>query len=379
MKKLFIVGSTGHLGRQALDVVERLGKDFKVVGITGFHNLNLLYEQFTLFKPQYVGVSKDIFSDIRNKLQGAVVFELGDLDSLIMDASPDLTLFLSSGITSLSAIYKLISNGFMCAIANKEAIIAGGEILFNQDTRRFVIPVDSEPSGIFQCLMGRDSSFIRELFITASGGPFRDRKQSELEDVKVEDALKHPSWNMGRKVTIDSATLVNKAFEVIESHFLFDVPYSHINVLLHRESIVHALVECQDGTLNAVMSMPDMRLPIQFAITYPERVNTSLPRLNLSQIGVLHFEDIDPERFPSFSTALAFGRQGGSFLPYLVGIDEVLVNAFLKEEIKFTDINSILMYTLSSFDKTEVKSIEDVEELYNSAIIKATQILRRRL
>ena len=380
MKRIFIVGSTGALGREAVEVLSTLGKGYKVVGITGFNNTVLLKKQSKKLEPQYIGVRKEFVNNIKETFPEKYVFDVReDLSKAIMDASPDLTLFLSSGITALRAIDVLLKNKKYIAIANKESIIAGGEILFSDENRNYVIPVDSEMSALFQCISNEEKSTIKRFILTASGGPFWERDRNTFDKITAKESLTHPNWQMGNKITVDSATLINKAFEVMEAHFLFNMDYEKIDVTVHRQSIVHSLVEFIDGNIKAILSVPLMHFPLQYAITYPNRIKTVFPSLNLEEIGKLTFEKIDKRKFPGFSIVLQYGMRGGSFLPSLVAVDEVLVREFLKGRIHFNDIPRFLEIIMQNIPYEKVNSIQELVELYNSAIIISREILRRSL
>ena len=380
MKKIFIIGSTGSLGREAVEVIKLLGNDYKIIGLTGFKNLETLSKQVYNFSPLYVGASYEILGPLREKFGNTCIFDVErELEKVLEDASPDLTLFLSSKVTSLKSIYKLISNSYFVGIGNKESIIAGGEVLFTDQTRKFVIPVDSEPSAIFQCLRGEQKKEIKNLILTASGGPFLDRNKSTFESIGKEEALKHPKWKMGSKITIDSSTLINKAFEVIEAHFLFDMPYDKIKVLVHRESLVHSIVEFEDGNMKALFSLPTMYFPLQFAITYPHRVGTGLSSLSLDSLGNLTFKRLDTDKFPGFDIVLEYAKKGGNFLPIIVAADEVLVENFLNKHIKYTEIYAYLKKVLEKFTFKETASIDEVCEFYNLGIITTNEFLKRSL
>ena len=380
MKKIFIIGSTGSLGREAVEVIKLLGNDYKIIGLTGFKNLETLSKQVYNFSPLYVGASYEILGPLREKFGNTCIFDVErELEKVLEDASPDLTLFLSSKVTSLKSIYKLISNSYFVGIGNKESIIAGGEVLFTDQTRKFVIPVDSEPSAIFQCLRGEQKKEIKNLILTASGGPFLDRNKSTFESIGKEEALKHPKWKMGSKITIDSSTLINKAFEVIEAHFLFDMPYDKIKVLVHRESLVHSIVEFEDGNMKALFSLPTMYFPLQFAITYPHRVGTGLSSLSLDSLGNLTFKRLDTDKFPGFDIVLEYAKKGGNFLPIIVAVDEVLVENFLNKHIKYTEIHAYLKKVLEKFTFKETASIDEVCEFYNLGIITTNEFLKRSL
>ena len=380
MKRIFIVGSTGALGREAVEVVSTLGKGYKVVGITGFNNTALLKEQSKKLEPQYIGVRKEFVNNIKETFPEKYVFDVrDDLSKAIMDAFPDLTLFLSSGITAIRAIDVLLKNKKYIAIANKESIIAGGEILFSDENRNYVIPVDSEMSALFQCISNEEKSTIKRFVLTASGGPFWERDRNTFDKITAKESLTHPNWQMGNKITVDSATLINKAFEVMEAHFLFNMEYEKIDVTVHRQSIVHSLVEFIDGNIKAILSVPLMHFPLQYAITYPNRIKTVFPSLNLEEIEKLTFEKIDKRKFPGFSIVLKYGMRGGSFLPSLVAVDELLVREFLKGRIHFIDIPRFLEIIMQHITYKKINSIQELVELYNSAIIMSREILRRSL
>jgi 1-deoxy-D-xylulose-5-phosphate reductoisomerase len=380
LKRIFIVGSTGSLGIEALEVVKLLGENYKVIGLSGFKNYKVLSEQISVFSPLYAGSSAEVLEKLKGEFGNVHLFEVEkDLEKILEEASPDLTLFLSSKITSLKSIYNLVSHKQLVGIANKESIIAGGEFLFDSEKRKYIIPIDSEPSAIFQCLRGEDISEVKTLILTASGGPFIDRDTLTFNSIKKEDALKHPKWKMGNKITIDSSTLINKAFEVIEAHFLFDMPYEKIKVLIHRESIIHSIVEFQDGNIKALLGIPKMHVPLQYAITYPHRIFTGLESLDLSISKSLTFEQMDINKFPGFEIVLKYGKQGGNFLPLLVAIDEVLVESFLNDRIKYTDLYTCMEKILQKFTFKRNVSIEEVWEFYNLGIITADKFLRRSL
>jgi 1-deoxy-D-xylulose-5-phosphate reductoisomerase len=380
LKRIFIVGSTGSLGIEALEVVKLLGENYKVIGLSGFKNYKVLSEQISVFSPLYAGSSAEVLEKLKGEFSNVHLFEVEkDLEKILEEASPDLTLFLSSKITSLRSIYNLVSHKHLVGIANKESIIAGGEFLFDSERRKYIIPIDSEPSAIFQCLRGEDISEVKTLILTASGGPFIDRDTSTFNSIKKEDALKHPKWKMGNKITIDSSTLINKAFEVIEAHFLFDMLYEKIKVLIHKESIIHSIVEFQDGNIKALLGIPKMHFPLQYAITYPHRVFTGLESLDLSISKSLTFERMDVSKFPGFEIVLKYGKQGGNFLPLLVAVDEVLVESFLNDRIKYTDLYTYMEEILQKFTFERTVSIDEVWEFYNLGIITADKFLRRSL
>lgn len=380
MKSIFIVGSTGSLGKEALEVLKKLGNYYKVVGITGFQNADLILNQIKNFDPRYIGMGKDYLEAIKKEFPGKYIFDVEkDLEKAILDASADLTLFLSSDIVALKSIDLLLSYKKYVAIANKESIIAGGEIIFSPDRQKYIIPIDSELSALFQCLIGEKKDAVKRFIITASGGPFWERDIATFDKITALDALRHPNWRMGKKITVDSATLINKAFEVIESHFFFGIDYEKIEVIVHRESIIHSMIEFVDGNMKALMSTPLMYFPLQYAITYPERAINSFPesRLDLEKVGKLTFYPLDNNKFPGFLTALEYGKRGGNFLPLLVAMDKVLVDAFLEETISFSDIPRLLEKGLSQITYKKVGSAAGIVEVYKEGILLFEDMIKR--
>jgi len=380
MKSIFIIGSTGSLGKEALEVIKKLGDYYKVIGITGFQNIGMILKQIKDFDPQYIGMKKNYLETIKKEFQGKYIFDVEkDLEKVVLDANADLTLFLSSDITALKSIDLLLSCKKYVAIANKESIIAGGGVIFSQDKQKYIIPVDSELSALFQCLIGETKNAVKRFIITASGGPFWERDITTFDKITPSDALHHPNWRMGKKITVDSATLINKAFEVIESHFFFGIDYGKIEVIVHRESIIHSMIEFVDGNTKALMSTPLMYFPLQYAITYPERaINSFLEsRLDLEKVGKLTFYPLDNNKFPGFLTALKYGKRGGNFLPILIAMDKVLVDAFLKEMISFSDIPRLLEKGLSQFTYKKIDSVPDIVEVYKEGILLSEEMIKR--
>ncbi|MCD6106996.1 MAG: 1-deoxy-D-xylulose-5-phosphate reductoisomerase [Caldisericaceae bacterium] len=380
MKSIFIVGSTGSLGKEALEVIKKLGNYYKVIGITGFQNVDMMLNQIKDFDPRYIGMRENYLETIRKEFPGKYIFDVEkDLEKVVLDAGADLTLFLSSDITALKSIDLLLSYKKYLAIANKESIIAGGEIIFSQDRQKYIIPVDSELSALFQCLIGEKKNAVKRFIVTASGGPFWERDIATFDKITPSDALRHPNWRMGKKITVDSATLINKAFEVIESHFFFGIDYKKIEVIVHRESIIHSMIEFVDGNMKALMSTPLMYFPLEYAITCPERAINSFPesRLDLEKVGKLTFYPLNNDKFPGFLTASEYGKRGGNFLPLLIAIDKVLVDAFLKEMISFSDIPRLLEKGLSQFTYKKVDSVPDIVETYNEGILLGKEMIKR--
>ncbi len=378
-KKVFVVGASGALGNIALQVISDHSDLFEPIGITGYENVNTILDQCASFNPLYIGIKKEFCGLIKDKCPNKYVFDVEkELTDVLIEFSPDMTLFLSSGIGAIRPVVSLLRSGKTVGIANKESIIAGGKVIFRKDSPGFIVPIDSEPSAIFQALLGEDKNAVRSIIITASGGPFWNRDKDELKYVLPKDALKHPNWKMGKKITIDSATMANKAFEVIEAHFLFGMPYNKIKAIVHRESIIHSLVEFEDGNIKAVLSPTSMYYPIQFALTYPNRLNSAPGYLSLPEIGKLSFYEMNCIKFPAFCEILQIAKEDENFLPAVVAADETAVKAFLSDKIRFTDIHRIIIETVSKINSADATSINGIEQLYKDAIITANNIIRRR-
>ncbi len=354
MKRLAILGSTGSIGQQTLDVVRSFPDRLQVIGLAGGKNTELLTRQVDEFRPNLVSVSDG---------QGLPIlrYDNSSLDELASHPEVDLVVVAISGKAGLSPTMAAIRAGKDIALATKEVLVAAGEIVTAEAKRCHaqILPIDSEPSAIWQCLHGEDKG-IAKLILTASGGPFHRLSPSELRVVTPQQALEHPTWKMGKKVTIDSATLMNKGFEVIETHWLFDVPFDDIEIVVHPQSIVHSMVEFVDGSVKAQLSLPDMRLPIQYALLYPERPSSKLPRLDFARIGSLSFEAPDLEKFPCLKLALEAGQKGGTYPAVLSAADEVAVELFLEGRIGFLDIAKVVHKALEQHQGISNPSLEEV-------------------
>jgi 1-deoxy-D-xylulose-5-phosphate reductoisomerase len=341
-KNIAILGSTGSIGRSALDVV-RHTEGLRVVGLSGHSQLELLAEQAREFRPRYVVATDPVnaasldLSDLKDTelLEGA-----DSLERLAADPEVDVVLAAIVGSAGLASTWAAINSGKTVALANKETLVVAGELMMKlaASTGATVLPVDSEHSAVFQCLAAGNAKELRRLILTASGGPFRDFELAQLKCVTVEQALAHPTWEMGQKITVDSATMMNKSLEIIEARWLFDVQYDQIEVVIHPQSIVHSLVEFIDGSVMAQMSPPDMKLPIQYALTYPERRSGAAPRLDMNQPLQLDFYPADTQRFPALELGYEVAKFGGSTGAVLNAANEAAVSAFLNREISFTDI-----------------------------------------
>jgi 1-deoxy-D-xylulose-5-phosphate reductoisomerase len=357
VKRLAIIGSTGSIGQQTLDVVRSFPDRFRVVGLGAGRNSALLTEQIEEFQPKLVSIDSTNSSEILHGLK----FELSSVGELVASPDVDLVVMAISGKAGLDPTLAAIRAKKSIALATKEVLVMAGGIITAEAKKHSVqiLPIDSEPSAIWQCLRGEEQQVTR-LILTASGGPFRHLSTEELKKVTPQQALAHPTWRMGPKITIDSATLMNKGFEAIEISWLFDVPIDNIEIVIHPQSIVHSMVEFADGSIKAQMSPPDMRLPIQYALLYPERLPNNFPHLDLTNTTSLTFEPPDGEQFPCLNLALDASRKGGTYPAVLSTADEVAVALFLEERISFTDIPKLVAEILEEHLITPHPSLEDV-------------------
>jgi 1-deoxy-D-xylulose-5-phosphate reductoisomerase len=354
IKKLAILGSTGSIGQQALDIVRSFPDKFKIVGLAGGKNTNLLAEQISQFQPQL------IYSPLKFSLPDKTKFS--SMEEIAIHPEVDLVVIATSGKTGLAPTLAAIRSGKKVALANKEVLAMAGEIIVAEAKRHQaqIFPIDSEHSAIWQCLRGEKAEVTR-LILTASGGPFYHYSPSQLAKVTVEEALQHPTWKMGKKVTIDSATLMNKGLETIEAHWLFSIPFNKIEIVIHPQSIIHSLVEFADGSLKSQLSVPDMRFPIQYALSYPKRLaNSRLPRIDLARLNSLTFETINYSMFPCLELALDAGKKGGTYPAVLCAADEIAVELFLKQHISFPGIAEIIAKTISLHQGTATPTLDEI-------------------
>ena len=361
VKRLAILGSTGSIGRQTLDIVRGFPERLRVVGLAAGGNAALLAQQIEEFKPKCVALES---AQARDKLRRCGC-ELTTAEEMAARPDVDLVVIAISGMAGLKPTLAAIRAGKKLALATKEALVAAGSIVTAEAKKHKVqiMPIDSEPSAIWQCLQGEHNA-VRRLILTASGGPFRKLSPKELDAVTPQQALAHPTWNMGPKVTIDSATLMNKGFEAIELSWLFDMPIANIGVVIHPQSIIHSMVEFVDGSVKAQLSIPDMRFPIQYAIFHPRRMpNASLPRLDFLDIkggNAFTFEKPDTDKFPCLRMAFEASRKGGTWPAVLSAADEVAVDRFLKGKIRFTDIPSVISGALGAHRGISEPSLDDI-------------------
>ena len=375
MKHVAILGSTGSVGTSALDVVSAHSEKLCVVGLAAGENVERFSDQVEKFKPSAIAMATPAaLTSVQNRLQGADIdvtsasYGTEGLIAVATHPEADVVLCASSGTAALEAVLMAIDAGKTIALANKEVLVMAGGLVTELARQRQVsiLPVDSEHNAIHQCLQGQTDADIKRLILTASGGPFRGQSGSALQDVTPEDALRHPTWTMGAKITIDSATMMNKGLEVIEAHWLFGVQPNNIDVLIHPQSIVHSMVEFRDGSVIAQLGIADMRLPIQYALSYPERWDGNLPRLDLTQCETLQFQHPDHTHFPCLELAYRALKGKAEMSIALNAANEVAVEAFLDGELTFMHIPTIIERTLDARDlmsPMNIRTVGDVREI----------------
>ena len=366
VKRISILGSTGSIGTSTLEVVSLFPDRFKVVGLTAGENIDKIETQIRRFKPSIVSLaSEEAAKNLRDRCEDINVEVLSGMEGLIrISTIPEADIIVSAiaGSAGLIPTFAAVKAGKTIALANKETMVMAGEIITQEAKGKGVelLPVDSEHSAIFQVMQGERWEEVHKIILTASGGPFLKTSSEEKRKATVKDALKHPNWNMGTKITIDSATLMNKGLEVIEARWLFDVSINQIEVLIHPQSIIHSMVEFRDGSVIAQMGVPDMRIPIAYALSNTERLDLIMPRLDLAKIGMLTFEKPDLKRFPCLSYAYDAVREGGTMPAVLNSSNEVAVRAFLQKRIGFLDIEIVVRETIERHKVSHAKTIEDV-------------------
>ncbi|WKV09098.1 1-deoxy-D-xylulose-5-phosphate reductoisomerase [Thermoanaerobacterium sp. CMT5567-10] len=370
MKNIVILGSTGSIGTQTLDVV-RKSNEFRVIGLTCYNNIELMKKQIDEFKPKFVAVKDTTYAKkLKDMIDDSTVILSGEDGINEIASIPDVQTVVVAieGIAALVPAIKAIEAGHDIALANKECLVTGGHIIKRLVSEKNIniLPVDSEHNAIFQCIQSGKKEFVNKLIITASGGPFRGKTVNELKYVTVEEALKHPNWKMGKKITIDSATLMNKGFEVIEAKWLFDIPMNKIEVVVHKESIIHSMVEFIDGSIIAEMATPDMRIPIQYALNFPNRKYIDgVSYLDVTKIGNLSFEKPDINTFRCLRLAYDALKEGGTMTTVLNTADEVAVQLFLKKIISFNDIPYIIEKYMNNHKNIINPELNDIIEVDN--------------
>jgi len=384
VKRIAILGSTGSIGRQTLEVIEALGEEYKVVVLTAGSNDQLLGDQIRRFKPEFAVLTDTTAAErlAKNTRDTGCAIHSGRDGQLRAAAWPsaDLMVMAQVGFSGFEPVAAALKEGKTIALANKESLVIGGEILLRHNLlkRDKILPVDSEHSAIWQCLGSATSDQLRRIFLTASGGPFYGRRKEELEQVTPAEALDHPNWQMGSKITIDSATMMNKGLEVIEAKWLFDLSLDQIEVVIHRQSIVHSMVEYNDGSILAQLGLPDMRLPIQLALTYPERVNNQFEKYN--PFGqTLEFDNPDRDNFPCLDLAYRASRSGGTMPAVLNGANEIAVASFLAGVIRFTDIPIVIERVMQNHRVVQKPEIDCVVRADQWSRQQAEEIIAEKI
>ncbi len=370
-RKISIIGSTGSIGTQALEVIDKLRDKFEIIALAGGNNVDLLKEQALKFNPKYVYAAKPI------EVDGVKVLE--SLDDIAENKENDIILVACSGKVGLKPTLKAIENGIDIALANKETLVMAGDIVMKKakENRVNIIPVDSEHCAIHQCI--KDISQVEKLIITASGGPFLHKSQEEMKNATVEQTLKHPRWNMGRKITVDSATLMNKGLEIIEAHHLFGFDYDDIEVVIHPQSVVHSAIEYVDGSVIAQIGLPSMHIPIQYAITYPERFEGIKSKsFSFADIARLDFEEPDFDKFPTVKLAYRAGKMGGTATACLNAANEESVFAFLDGKIKLFQIYEITKLMLDEHELIKNPTIDEIFEVDKQVREKVKKLICKK-
>jgi 1-deoxy-D-xylulose-5-phosphate reductoisomerase len=368
MKYISLLGATGSIGTQTIDIIREHKEYFSLVAMSIGRNLSLARKMIIEFSPKLVSTIEKNDAEILQAEFPNVTFSYGEkgINDVAVYDKADILVNAVTGSVGLQPTLQAIEAKKTIAIANKETLVTAGHLVMEAAKKHQVsiLPVDSEHSAIFQCLQGENRKTIEKIILTASGGSFRDRSREELKNVTVKEALNHPNWSMGAKITIDSASMMNKGLEVIEAHWLFDLPYEKIDVLLHKESVIHSMVEFHDSSVMAQLGSPDMRVPIQYALTYPDRM--TLPtskKLDLSQIGKLHFQKMDLDRFRCLKYAYEAGKAGGSYPTVLNAANEAAVAAFLSGQIKFLQIEDLVEESLNRHERIENPSLAEIEDI----------------
>ena len=367
MKKVVLLGSTGSIGTSTCKVVEDLPNDLELIGLAAGRNVNLLREQVAQFNPQMVSVMDPAAAkEFVNEFNGTPNVQCGDEGLLALATLPeaDIVLIAIVGTAGLQPALAAIRAGKDIAVASKEILVMAGETVMAEARKHGVkvLAVDSEHSAIFQCLDGKPVDSIRQIWLTASGGPFREKPADEFADITVEQALKHPSWEMGRKITIDSSTLFNKGLEMIEARWLFDIEMPRVKVVVHPQSVIHSMVEFVDGSILAQLSTPDMCLPIQYALTYPARAASDRVQTSLAEIGRLDFEEPDVERFPALDLARRAGDEGGTLPAVLNAANEVAVEAFCERQLSYMGITESVAAVMAAHEVVAQPALEEILE-----------------
>lgn len=371
MRKVSILGATGSIGTQTLDVIRKEKDRFQLIGISANSNWKKVIDIINEFNPSYVVLTEEkAYKEVKEYCANIskntkILFGMDGLNTIASLSDVDIVVTSVVGMVGLVPTITAIRSGKDIALANKETLVTGGKLVMAEAKKHDVkiLPVDSEHGAIFQCLQGNEKSSVNKILLTASGGPFRGKKECELSEVTVDEALKHPRWNMGKKISIDSATLMNKGLEVIEAHWLFDIDYDQIEVVVHPESVIHSMVEYIDGSVIAQLGSTDMKLPIQYALNYPKRKNAVVEKLDFYKMGTLTFEKPDMNTFKPLKLAYEAGKAGGTMPAILNAANECAVDLFLNKRIKFLQIGNILEICMDKFTVQQNYTLEDILQL----------------
>ena len=365
MKEIAILGSTGSIGRQTLEVVDQNKDKFRITALTARNNIELLAEQAKTYQPQYIAVTNEKrYKDLKSLLpgfEGEILAGEKALNEICTIPGIDTVVTAMVGYSGLIPTVTAIKHKKNIALANKETLVVAGEIIMKlaKENNIKILPVDSEHSAIFQSLAGEDYSNIEKIYLTASGGPFRGKTTEELKNVTKEQALKHPNWSMGAKITIDSASMMNKGLEAIEAKWLFNLSPEQVDIIVHPQSVIHSIVQFVDGSMKAQMGLPDMRLPIQYALSYPDRYNNNFNRFNFADYPTLTFEKPDTKVFRNLAIALDAMKKGGNAPCAMNAANEIAVEAFLKDEIKFMDMPTVIEKAIEKTSFIPHPSLDD--------------------
>ncbi|HRW11912.1 MAG TPA: 1-deoxy-D-xylulose-5-phosphate reductoisomerase [Syntrophomonas sp.] len=379
---LIVLGSTGSIGRQALEVVDLHPERFRVLGLAAYDELDLLEMQVRKYQPRMIALGNaSLYNECRARIgdRAETLTGVEGLCELAAMEGADTVLAALSGAVGIKPTLAAIKKSRRIALANKETLVAAGDIVMQaaRDYHAEIIPVDSEHSAVFQCLQG-ERPYVQNIWLTASGGPFRDHTREQLAEVTVEMALSHPNWNMGPKISIDSATMMNKGLEVIEAHHLFAIAYDNIKVLVQKESVIHSMVEFVDGSFIAHLGVADMRIPIQYALTYPERKISPASHLDFTALQAIHFAAPDQQRFPALALAIAAGRRGGTLPAVMNAANEVAVGAFIQKQIKFDQIAVIVERVMQNHVVSDQPGLDQILNADRWARDYAGQCVLRR-
>src|SRR5690554_6020180 len=382
-KRIAILGSTGSIGRQSLEVIDAHPDIFEVEVLTAYNNVDLLIAQAKKYQPNAVVIVNEAYyklvSEALKSEPVKVYAGVNALNQVVQMETINLVITAMVGYSGLLPTWHAIHAGKNIALANKETLVVAGELITNlaREKQVDILPVDSEHSAIFQCLIGEIANPVEKIFLTCSGGPFRGKSKQELEHVTIKDALAHPNWEMGEKITIDSATLINKGFEAIEARWLFGLPSSKIDVVIHPQSVIHSMVQFEDGSIKAQMGLPDMRLPIQYALGFPQRIESDFPRFNFIDYPSLTFEKADISVFKNLSMAFDAMKRGGNVSCVLNAANEIAVEAFLNGRCGFVEMSSIIDKTIEKSSFVLKPNLSDYKESDKEAREIATSFLKR--